>query len=73
MLPNGAAFAQFNYAAKQNGVGYVVAMRQMNLGAGEKKIVFTLMLCRTENGQWQIFREHAVIGDAGHHVYMKAA
>jgi len=50
LLPNGAAFAQFNYAAKQNGVGYVVAMRQMNLGAGEKKIVFTLMLRRTENG-----------------------
>ena len=37
----------------------------MNLGAGEKKIVFTLMLRQTDGGPWQIFREHAVVvGDA---------
>ena len=56
---------QFNYAAEHNGIGYVTATRRMDLGAGEKKIVFTLMLRPAENGQWQIFREHAVVvGDA---------
>ncbi|WP_454994378.1 nuclear transport factor 2 family protein [Cardiobacterium hominis] len=55
----------FNHAAEHGGIGYVVATRQMNLGAGEKKIVFTLMLRQTDGGPWQIFREHAVVvGDA---------
>ena len=64
---NMAFFCQLrdNNAAEHNGIGYVTATRRMDLGAGEKKIVFTLMLRPAENGQWQIFREHAVVvGDA---------
>lgn len=57
-------FVEFNYAQQSNGIGYVIATRRMDLGAGEKKIVFTLML-RQEAEQWQVFREHAVVvGDA---------
>lgn len=54
----------FHDASKQDGIGYVVASRQMDLGLGEKRILFTLMLRQSEHG-WQVFREHAVIlGDA---------
>lgn len=51
---------EFNYTRQRNGIGYVMATRRMDLGAGEKKIVFTLML-RQEAKQWQVFREHAVV------------
>ncbi|WP_373700320.1 nuclear transport factor 2 family protein [Neisseria dentiae] len=50
----------FNYAQEYNGIGYVMATRLMNFGAGEQKIIFTLML-RQEAGKWRVFREHAVI------------
>lgn len=50
----------FNYAQECNGIGYVMATRLMDLGTGEQKIVFTLML-RQEAGKWRVFREHAVI------------
>ena len=50
----------FNYAQEQDGVGYVVATRRMNLGAGEQTIIFTLML-RQEADKWRVFREHAVV------------
>ena len=54
----------FNYAQERNGVGYVIATRRINLGAGEKKVVFNLMLTQTADG-WQVFREHAlIVGDA---------
>lgn len=57
-------FVEFNYARQRNGIGYVMATRRMDLGAGEKQIVFTLML-RQEAGTWRVFREHAVVvGDA---------
>lgn len=49
----------FNYADVQDGIGYVIATRQMDLGFGKKKIVFTLMLRKSTH--WQVFREHAVI------------
>ena len=38
----------------------------MNLGAGEKKIVFTLMLRMGNDGRWRVFREHAVITSGRH-------
>lgn len=50
----------FNYAQIQDDIGYVIATRRMNLGMGEKTIVFTLML-RSEAGKWRVFREHAVV------------
>ena len=50
----------FNYAQEHNGLGYVMATRRMDLGAGEQTIVFTLML-RQKMGKWRVFREHAVI------------
>lgn len=56
--------AHFNLAEVQNGIGFVVVTRTMNLGAGSKKIVFSLML-RDEQEGWRVFREQAVItGDA---------
>lgn len=42
--------------------GYVIVSRKMNLGAGEKRIVFTLML-RQEGSRWRVFREHAVFSE----------
>lgn len=50
----------FHDASEQDGIGFVIASRQMDLGLGEKRILFTLMLRRGEHG-WQVFREHAVI------------
>lgn len=50
----------FNHAQEHRGTGYVTATRLMDLGAGEQKIVFTLML-RQEAGEWRVFREHAVV------------
>lgn len=50
----------FNAAEVQDGTGYVIATRHMDLGAGEKTIVFSLML-RQETGRWRVFREHALI------------
>ncbi len=56
--------AHFNLAEIQNGIGFVVVTRTMDLGAGPKKIVFSLMLRDVPIG-WQVFRKHAVIaGDA---------
>lgn len=52
--------AIFNFAEIQNNIGYVSVTRNLNLGFGEKKIVFQLMLGKTTN-HWQIFREQAVI------------
>lgn len=52
--------AHFNLAEVQNGIGFVVVTRTMDLGAGPKKIVFSLML-RSAPGGWQVFREQAVI------------
>lgn len=50
----------FNHVQEQQGTGYVTATRLMDLGEGEQKIVFTLML-RQEAGAWRVFREHAVV------------
>lgn len=52
--------AQFNLAEIQNGIGFVVVTRTMNLGAEPKKIVFSLMLRETPQG-WRVFREQAVV------------
>ena len=52
--------AHFNLAEIQDGIGFVVVTRTMNLGAGSKKIVFNLMLREGAEG-WQVFREQAVI------------
>ena len=52
--------AHFNLAEVQNGIGFVVVTRTMDLGAGPKKIVFSLMLRDVPEG-WQVFREQAVI------------
>lgn len=52
--------AHFNLAEVQNGTGFVVVTRTMDLGAGPKKIVFSLMLRDAPEG-WQVFREQAVI------------
>jgi hypothetical protein len=52
--------AHFNLAEVQNGIGFVVVTRTMNLGSGLKEIVFNLMLRQAPEG-WQVFREHAVI------------
>lgn len=51
---------EFNYAQVKDDTGYVIATRRMDIGMGEKKIVFTLMLKHTEKG-WKVFREHAVV------------
>lgn len=53
--------ASFNAAEVQGDTGYVIVTRQMDLGGGPQKIVFNLMLSRSQIGRWQIFREHAVI------------
>ena len=62
-LESGAAplntSVRFLYAQQRQGTGYVIAMRHMNLGAGEQTLVFSLML-RQVQGQWRVFREHAV-------------
>lgn len=50
----------FNHAQIHDGIGYVTATRQLDLGQGEKRIVFTLML-RHDGTRWQVFREHAVV------------
>ena len=50
----------FQHADIQDGMGYVIATRHMDLGQGEQQIVFTLMLRRTADN-WQVFREHAVV------------
>lgn len=50
----------FNHAQVHDGIGYVTATRQLDLGQGEKRIVFTLML-RHDGTRWQVFREHAVV------------
>lgn len=58
--------AEFLAAEVQGGTGHVIVSRQLDLGAGPQRIVFSLMLRRTGVGeQWQVFREHAtVIGPA---------
>ncbi|PAT35301.1 hypothetical protein CK620_05315 [Vandammella animalimorsus] len=53
----------FNHAEAHDGIGYVSATRRMDLGQGEKRIVFTLML-RHDGKRWQVFREHAVVTGA---------
>lgn len=50
----------FHHADIHDGTGYVSASRLLDLGQGEKRIVFTLML-RHNGTHWQVFREHAVI------------
>lgn len=50
----------FNHAQVHDGIGYVTATRQLDLGHGEQRIVFTLML-RHDGTRWQVFREHAVV------------
>lgn len=50
----------FNHAQIHDGIGYVTATRLLDLGQGEKRIVFTLML-RHDGTCWQVFREHAVV------------
>ncbi len=52
--------ALFKLAEVQEGIGHVLVERTMNLGNGEQRIVFSLML-RETGGQWQVFREHAVV------------
>lgn len=51
---------RFDYAEVQSEIGYVIATRRMDLGQGEKTIVFTLML-RQQDGAWRVFREHALV------------
>ena len=51
---------RFNHAQVHDGIGYVTATRHLDLGQGEKRIVFTLML-RHDGSRWQVFREHAVV------------
>lgn len=50
----------FNHAQIHDDVGYVTATRRLDLGQGEKRIVFTLLL-RRHGDHWQVFREHAVV------------
>lgn len=51
---------RFELAEVQGDTGYVIATRRMDLGAGEKTIVFSLML-RQQDETWRVFREHAVV------------
>lgn len=57
---------QFNLAEVQGGTGFVTATRRMDLGAGEREMVFTLMLRMGNDGRWRVFREHAVITSGRH-------
>ncbi|WCN13249.1 nuclear transport factor 2 family protein [Marinomonas mediterranea] len=52
--------AEFNYVDVRDKLGYVIVKRQMDLGGGPKKIVFNLMLDKS-NGSWRIYREQAVV------------
>ncbi|TDO99826.1 nuclear transport factor 2 family protein [Marinomonas balearica] len=52
--------AEFNYIDVREQSGYVMVTRQMDLGDGPKKIVFNLML-KKSNDLWQIYREQAVV------------
>ncbi|AEF56311.1 hypothetical protein [Marinomonas posidonica] len=52
--------AEYNYIDVRDQFGYVIVTRQMDLGEGSKKIVFNLMLNKS-NGVWQIYREQAVV------------
>lgn len=63
-LPRNTAVA-FQPSEVQDGIGYVIATRRLDLGAGEKRIAFNLMLRQNATGDWLVFREHAFIpGDA---------
>ena len=62
--PRNTAVA-FQPSEVQDGIGYVIATRRLDLGAGEKRIAFNLMLRQNATGDWLVFREHAFIpGDA---------
>lgn len=62
--PRNTAMA-FQPSEVQDGIGYVIATRRLDLGAGEKRIAFNLMLRQNATGDWLVFREHAFIpGDA---------
>lgn len=52
--------ARFQMADVQDGIGYVVVLRTMDLGQGRANMAFNLML-RHEGGSpaWKVFREHA--------------
>ncbi|KPN71850.1 nuclear transport factor 2 family protein [Neisseria sp. 83E34] len=52
--------ARFDYVGEQGDTGYVITTRNLDLGAGEQTIVFSLML-RQEAGRWRVFREHAIV------------
>lgn len=61
--------AEFRVAEVHAGTGHVVVIRQMDLGQGERQVVFSLMLRQGDDGVWRVFREHAVVqgpaSDAG--------
>lgn len=51
--------ATFHSARGPHGTGHVIARRLMGLGAGPQRIVFSLMLHHSAQGQWQVFRRQA--------------